>query len=51
MHAITLNGVAIDKNKRAFDLGRLAAAAPETIARLTQKRCRHRHIGSQDRHG
>jgi indolepyruvate ferredoxin oxidoreductase len=34
MHAITLNGVAIDKNKKAFELGRLAIAEPQTVAAL-----------------
>jgi indolepyruvate ferredoxin oxidoreductase len=32
--AIELNGVAIDKNKQAFDLGRIAGAEPETAAKL-----------------
>ncbi|MFC3615635.1 indolepyruvate ferredoxin oxidoreductase family protein [Lutimaribacter marinistellae] len=32
--AIELNGVAVDKNKRAFDLGRLALAEPEAAAKL-----------------
>lgn len=36
MHAITLNGVAIEKNKQAFELGRLAYAEPETVSRLMQ---------------
>jgi len=34
MHAITLNGVAIEKNKKAFELGRLAIAEPQTVASL-----------------
>jgi indolepyruvate ferredoxin oxidoreductase len=37
MRAIELNGVAVEKNKRAFELGRLAAAEPDTIDRLTKK--------------
>ena len=32
--AIELNGVAVEKNRRAFDLGRLALAEPEAAARL-----------------
>ncbi|MCE8535789.1 indolepyruvate ferredoxin oxidoreductase family protein [Ruegeria pomeroyi] len=32
--AIELNGVAVAKNRRAFDLGRLAMADPEAAARL-----------------
>ena len=32
--AIELNGVGIDKNRRAFDLGRLAIADPEAAERL-----------------
>ncbi|MCA0869297.1 indolepyruvate ferredoxin oxidoreductase family protein [Seohaeicola saemankumensis] len=32
--AIVLNGVAIEKNKRAFDLGRLAIADPDAAAKL-----------------
>ena len=34
--AIVLNGVAIDKNHRAFDLGRIMAATPDALA-LPQK--------------
>jgi indolepyruvate ferredoxin oxidoreductase len=34
MHAIELNGVAVEANRRAFALGRLAAAQPERIAAL-----------------
>jgi len=34
MRAIELNGVAVDANKTAFALGRLAVAAPEALARL-----------------
>lgn len=34
MRAIELNGAAIDRNKKAFELGRLAYAEPETIQRL-----------------
>ena len=34
-HAITLNGVAVEKNKQAFDLGRLAMADPEAAQQLT----------------
>ncbi len=33
-HAIDLNGVAVDKNRQAFDLGRLAYADPDAAARL-----------------
>jgi indolepyruvate ferredoxin oxidoreductase len=36
MRAIELNGVAIDMNKRAFMLGRLAAADQDALARLAQ---------------
>ena len=36
MRAIELNGVAIDMNKRAFMLGRLAAADKDALARLAQ---------------
>ena len=36
MRAIELNGVAIDMNKRAFMLGRLAAADNDALARLAQ---------------
>ncbi|CAN7421678.1 indolepyruvate ferredoxin oxidoreductase family protein [Pseudoduganella sp. LjRoot289] len=36
MRAIELNGVAIDMNKRAFMLGRLAAADRDALARLAQ---------------
>ena len=32
--AIELNGVAVDKNKQAFDLGRLAMADPDAVRRL-----------------
>lgn len=32
--AIELNGVAVEKNKRAFDLGRLAMAKPQAAAEL-----------------
>ncbi|MCR9127804.1 MAG: indolepyruvate ferredoxin oxidoreductase family protein [Rhodobacteraceae bacterium] len=32
--AIALNGTAIEQNKNAFALGRLAAARPDTVARL-----------------
>ena len=32
--AIELNGVAVDMNKKAFALGRLAAADPQAVARL-----------------
>ncbi|MCA0869870.1 indolepyruvate ferredoxin oxidoreductase family protein [Seohaeicola saemankumensis] len=32
--ALELNGVAVEKNKRAFDLGRLAMAEPEVAAKL-----------------
>ncbi|WP_180709000.1 hypothetical protein, partial [Escherichia coli] len=34
MRAIELNGVAIEANKTAFALGRLAIAAPDAIQRL-----------------
>jgi indolepyruvate ferredoxin oxidoreductase len=34
MRAIELNGVAVEGNKTAFALGRLAAAAPEALKRL-----------------
>lgn len=34
MRAIELNGVAIEKNKQAFELGRLVIAEPETAAAL-----------------
>ncbi|MBK0392421.1 indolepyruvate ferredoxin oxidoreductase family protein [Ramlibacter algicola] len=34
--AIELNGVAVDSNKLAFSLGRLAAADPQAIAQLLQ---------------
>jgi indolepyruvate ferredoxin oxidoreductase len=34
LHAIALNGVAVENNKLAFSLGRLAAGAPEAIAPL-----------------
>jgi len=34
-HAITLNGVAVDRNKQAFDLGRLAYADWDAAQRLT----------------
>ncbi|WP_119155378.1 indolepyruvate ferredoxin oxidoreductase family protein [Caldimonas tepidiphila] len=34
LRAIELNGVAVDDNKLAFAIGRLAAAEPATIARL-----------------
>ncbi|RZI99194.1 MAG: pyruvate ferredoxin oxidoreductase, partial [Rubrivivax sp.] len=34
MRAIELNGVAIDANKTAFSLGRLAIAAPDALQRL-----------------
>jgi indolepyruvate ferredoxin oxidoreductase len=37
MRAIELNGVAVEKNKRAFELGRLTATEPDTIDRLTKK--------------
>ncbi|WP_319825956.1 indolepyruvate ferredoxin oxidoreductase family protein [Thalassovita sp.] len=33
-HAIELNGVAAEKNKQAFDLGRIAVAEPQSAARL-----------------
>ena len=33
-HAIELNGVTVDLNKRAFDLGRLAMADPDAVAVL-----------------
>jgi indolepyruvate ferredoxin oxidoreductase len=36
MRAIELNGVAVDMNKRAFMLGRLAAADASALDRLTQ---------------
>lgn len=38
MRAIELNGVSIDKNKQAFELGRLALAEPEAIVRLMGQR-------------
>ncbi|GAB3774656.1 indolepyruvate ferredoxin oxidoreductase family protein [Ramlibacter monticola] len=34
LHAIELNGVAVEHNKLAFSLGRLAVGAPEAIAAL-----------------
>ena len=34
--AITLNGQAVDKNKRAFEIGRWAVLHPEDAARLSQ---------------
>src|SRR5206468_9022604 len=34
MRAIELNGVAVDNNKLAFSLGRLAAADPDAIAAM-----------------
>jgi len=36
MQAIKLNGAAVEKNQRAFDLGRWAALYPEEAARLAQ---------------
>jgi indolepyruvate ferredoxin oxidoreductase len=36
LRAIELNGVAVDNNKLAFSLGRLAAAEPAAIAQLLQ---------------
>ncbi|MQQ07014.1 indolepyruvate ferredoxin oxidoreductase family protein [Epibacterium sp. SM1979] len=34
MHAITLNGTAVDRNKRAFDIGRWAVLHPQETAAL-----------------
>ncbi len=36
-HAIGLNGVAVAKNKRAFDLGRLAMADPDAVKALMKE--------------
>ncbi len=46
MRAIELNGVAIDMNKRAFLLGRLAAADTGALSRLAQPRQHSVHFAA-----